>query len=503
MSSSEEATRAGTPAPGLPSDPSTTMADSAIPPPCRLSALELAAAIRSGEVSSRHVVEAHLERIDAVNGSVNAVVRRLDDEALAAAEEADAAVRAGETTGPLHGVPLTLKENIDLAGHPTTLGTIALAHAAATADEPIVERLKAAGAIPLARTNLPDMAMRLHTDSGLHGPTWNPWDPAVTPGGSSGGEAVSVATGMSPLGIGGDMCGSLRWPSQCCGIATLKPTLGAVPRAASPMAPYGVELMAVLGPLARTVADLQVAFEAMAGAHPVDPWSYPATSSVDALSELPARRVAVSTDPGGGGTHPSVVAGIEQAAGILEQAGWEIVEADPPQLGEAARLWPEINYGNPTSIDAMTSLLSPDAQLALRRWARAAGVRPDGNTFVEALQRRGPMVARWAGFFQTHGLWLTATATEQPFEVGADLASVERVQRILEGHRVIMATNSLGLPSVVIPIGVSDGLPQSVQIIGPRFAEFACLRAAEVIERRVGILTPIEPRPNGSVRHRC
>ncbi len=459
------------------------------------SAVELAATIKSGETSSRQVVQAHLDRIDAVNDGLNAVVRRMDAEALAAADAADAALRAGEPTGPLHGVPVTLKENIDLAGHPTTHGTVALADATASTDEPVVERLKAAGAIPLARTNLPDMAMRLHTDSGLYGPTLNPWNETVTPGGSSGGEAVSVATGMSPLGIGGDMCGSLRWPSQCCGVATLKPTLGAVPRALSPMAPYGIELMAVLGPLARSVADLGVAFEIMAGLHSADPWSCPAASASPTVLGLPAHRIAISTDPGGGGTHPSIVAGIEQAADVLENAGWEIVEAEPPELDEAARLWPELNYGNPTNIDAMTSLLSPDAQLALKQWACAAGVMPDGNTFVDALQRRTLIAIRWARFFLDQGLWLTATSTEPPFEVGADLESIARVQRTLHGHRVTMATNSLGLPSAVIPIGVADGLPQSVQIIGPRFAEMACLNAAETIERTVGTLTPIDPVP--------
>lgn len=457
------------------------------------SAVGLAEAIKSGATSSRAVVQSHLDRIDAVNGPLNAVVRRLDAEALAAADAADAALDAGAAHGRLHGVPVTLKENLDLAGHPTTIGTMALAHAEAMTDEPVVERLKAAGAIPIARTNLPDMAMRLHTDSGLHGRTKNPWNEAVTPGGSSGGEAVAVATGMSPLGIGGDMCGSLRWPAQCCGVATLKPTLGAIPRAAMPLAPFGIELMAVPGPLARTVADLRVAFEVMAGAHSLDPWSYPHDAASGLVADSPPRRVAVSTDPGGGGTHSSVAAGVERAAGVLADAGWQVVEAEPPQLNEAARLWPEINYGNPTDIEAMTALLSPDARLALQQWAIAAGVLPDGNTFVDALQRRSSIIGRWASFFQQHGLWLTATSTELPFEVGADLGSIERVQRILHGHRVIMATNSLGLPSAVVPVGLSEGLPQSVQIIGPRFAEMACLSAAELIEGTVGTLTPMEP----------
>jgi amidase len=262
------------------------------------------------------------------------------------------------------------------------------------------------------------------------------------------------------------------------------------------MAPFGVELMAVLGPLARTVADLRVAFEVMAGAHLADPWSYPAVSTAGALLDLPPRRVAVSTDPGGGGTHPNIVAAIEQAANILEAAGWEVEVAEPPELDQAARLWPELNFGNPTNIDGMIALLSPDAQLALQRWAFAAGVMPDGNTFVDALQRRSLLLGQWTGFFQTHGLWLTATATELPFEVGADLEGTERVERILNGHRVIMATNSLGLPSAVIPTGVTDGLPQSIQIIGPRFAESACLDAAETIEQNVEMAMPMEPASN-------
>ena len=193
--------------------------------------MELAAAIRGRVVSSREVVEAHLARIDAVNPALNAVVRRLDDEALAAADAADKALADGVDVGPLHGVPCTVKENIDLAGTPTTQAITALADAVARSDAPVVERMRGAGAIPIGRTNLPDLGLRLHTDSSLHGLTRNPWNPTVTAGGSSGGEASALASGMSPIGLGNDIGGSLRNPAHCCGIASIKPTTGVVPHA--------------------------------------------------------------------------------------------------------------------------------------------------------------------------------------------------------------------------------------------------------------------------------
>ncbi|HYA98932.1 MAG TPA: amidase family protein, partial [Ktedonobacteraceae bacterium] len=197
----------------------------------RMSAKELAEAIRSRQISSQEVVEAHLRRIEAVNPSVNAVTVVLGEQAIEAAKAADRVVAAGDALPPFHGVPFTIKGNIDLAGTPTTHGLKALSSAYPSRDAPVVERLKATGAIPIGRTNLPNFAIRWHTDSELWGATVNPWDRSRTPGASSGGEAVALATGMSPLGIGNDMLGSLRWPAQCCGISALKPTLGRIPDA--------------------------------------------------------------------------------------------------------------------------------------------------------------------------------------------------------------------------------------------------------------------------------
>src|SRR5471030_3239609 len=192
----------------------------------RLSARELARRIAAKDVSSAEVVEAHLARIEAVNPRVNAVVRLLADEARAGAAAADRQVAAGGPLGPLHGVPFTVKENIDMAGLPTTWGVPALAGAVPPMDAPVVERMRGAGAIPIARTNLPDMALRVTTDSSLHGLTRNPWNAGRTAGGSSGGEAAALASGMSPIGVGNDIGGSLRNPANACSIASMRPSAG-------------------------------------------------------------------------------------------------------------------------------------------------------------------------------------------------------------------------------------------------------------------------------------
>src|ERR1700758_4809101 len=197
----------------------------------QLSATELAQRIAKRELSSVEVVNAHLARIDAVNPALNAIVKVLGDEARAEAASADRKLAAGEKGGPLHGVPFTVKENIDMAGLPTTWGVPALAQAVTPMDAPVVERMRAAGAIPIGRTNLPDLALRIHTASSLHGLTRNPWHPDRTAGGSSGGEAAALASGISPIGLGNDIGGSLRNPANACGIASIRPSFGRVPDA--------------------------------------------------------------------------------------------------------------------------------------------------------------------------------------------------------------------------------------------------------------------------------
>ena len=305
----------------------------------QLSASELAQRIARRQLSSVEVVDAHLARIDAVNPALNAVVRVLADEARAGAVLADERLAAGEKVGPLHGVPFTVKENIDMAGLPTTWGVPALAKAVVPADAPVVERMRAAGAIPIGRTNLPDMALRVHTASSLHGLTRNPWHPGRTAGGSSGGEASALASGMSPIGLGNDIGGSLRNPANACGIASIRPSAGRVPDAGYVPAEdrlLAVQLMNVQGPMARRVADVRLGLRVLMGAHPRDPWS------VDAQFDGPplARpiRVAVLAEPPGGSTDPKVAAVVRRAAQALADAGYAVEEACPPRYEDAVEL---------------------------------------------------------------------------------------------------------------------------------------------------------------------
>jgi amidase len=460
----------------------------------RQGAGELAAAIRDRRASSREVVEAHLGRIEAVNPRVNAVTKVLAEEALRAADDADRRLAAGDEVGPLHGVPVTVKENIDLAGHPTTQGVAALAGAVPAMDAPHIAHLRAAGAIPLARTNLPDFALRWHTDNAVYGATRNPWDASRTAGGSSGGEGVALATGMTALGIGNDLGGSLRWPAQCSGICSLKPTLGRIPNASSiePVdSPISLQLLSVQGPMARRVADLRLALEVMSQPSPRDPWYVPAPLT-GALVAGPVR-VAVVTDPAGQGTSPQVAEGVRRAAQALAAAGYAVEELEPPGVAQAAATWLDL-LGADLRImwPLMGPLVSEDAN---RFMTTHMGTYPviDAAAHMQAFMARQALGRAWEEFQADVPLIVAPIATEPPFLVGADLTE-EGIRAIGASMRMVVTVNLLGVPAVAVTTGVADGLPQTVQVIGPRFREDLCLAAAAEIEAACGVLTPIDPR---------
>lgn len=461
----------------------------------RMSALELAEAIRTRQTSSQEVIEAHLRRIEAVNPCVNAVTVVLGEQASEAAKAADLAVAGGADLRAFHGVPFTIKGNIDLAGTPTTQGLKAMADAYPTGDAPVVERLKAAGAIPIGRTNLPTFTLRWHCDSELWGSTINPWDRSRTPGASSGGEAAALATGMSPLGLGNDGLGSLRWPAQCCGISTLKPTLGRIPDAnsvAPVAAPVGIQLTVVQGPMARRVADLRAAFEAMAGLDWRDPWSVPAPLRGPILAK--PVRVAIVLDPAGQGTAKQVQDGVRKAARVLADAGYAVDEVEPPSIELAAKtLLAMLNTPDIRAMWQMGSQLLPaDSMRFLSAFYEVAG-EPDPVTTMQSFVTRHSLLRAWGEFQETHPLIVAPIYTDIPFKAGTDLDE-GRVAETIRGMRMAMAVNALGLPAVALPVGIQDGLPQVVQVIGPRYREDLCLDAAAALEERLGIITPIDPR---------
>src|SRR6201981_1603575 len=257
----------------------------------------------------------------------------------------------------------TVKENIDRGGLPTTWGVPALAEAVVPVDAPVVERMRAAGAIPIGRTNLPDMALRVHTVSSLHGLTRNPWHPERTAGGSSGGEASALATGMSRIGLGNDICGSLRNPAHACGIASIRPSAGRVPDAGYVPREdnlLAVQVMNVQGPMARRVADVRLGLRILMGAHPRDPWS------IDAPFEGPPLprplRVAVLAEPPGGKIDPVVTAAVRRAAEALADAGYAVEEVSPPRYEDAIACWARLIMGDFASVlDPLSQLMGADA----------------------------------------------------------------------------------------------------------------------------------------------
>lgn len=460
----------------------------------QLSALELAAAIRSKQTSSREVVEAHLARIESCNGWLNAIVKVLDVEALAAADDADAAVARGDDLGPLHGVPCTVKENIDVAGTPTTNGVVALADAVAAVDAPTVQRMRAAGAIPFARTNLPDFGMRVHTDSQLHGLTRNPWNTAVTAGGSSGGEASAIASGMSPIGLGNDIGGSLRNPAHCCGIASLKPTVGVVPMA-TVVPPedqmLSSQLMVVEGPMARRVADVRAGLLAIAGQHWRDPRSVTAVLTDAEPGER--LRIAVLADPPGGRTDPGIAAAIRAVADRLADAGHEVVEATPPGYERTIELWRRLMIDDVRAQkDLLPLVMGPDALTLLEQFDESSTPTVIPDVHLMHAERYGLMRA-WAEFHQRYPVLLSPTWAQPAFNAGADLDPESGTEMMTDTIRPVVPSNLLGTPSAVTPAGVVDGLPVGVQVMGDRFTDLRCLTVAAEIEALVGTLTPIDP----------
>jgi amidase len=453
--------------------------------------------IRRRDVSCREVVTAALARLDAVNPRINAVARPLHETALAEAAAADQALARGAVVGPLHGVPITTKVNVDQTGCPTDNGVVAFKDLVATRDNPVVANLRRAGAIVIGRTNAPAFSMRWFTDNALHGATLNPWDPARTPGGSSGGAAAATATGIGAIGHGNDIAGSVRYPAYCCGLVGLRVSYGRIPSynfTASVPRPISAQLMAVQGPLTRRVRDARAAFAMMAMPDPNDP------RCADVPLEGPPvkrpLRVALVADPAGrGGGAPAVAAAVRQAGRWLEDAGYAVEEVEPPELGAVADLWAAI------AMEDTIAALEPAAahygddgiKRALGLW-RAVHPPRDARLVLDGLAQRDRLLRLWELFLEDRPLVVTPTSNEPAFPVNLDLVDATTTRRIMNAQIMQLVVPVLGLPAVSVPTGVADGLPTGVQITAGRFREDLCLEAAAVIEARAPMATPIDPR---------
>ena len=459
----------------------------------RLSAADLASLIHAKKVSAKEAAGAALARLDAVNPKINAVVDHRPEDVLAQAAAIDASIARGENSGPLSGVPITVKVNIDQQGFATTNGLKLQRDVIAKTNSPVIDNLRKAGAVILGRTNCPAFSYRWFTTNLIHGDTKNPRDPGITPGGSSGGAGAAVATGIGHIAHGTDIAGSIRYPAYACGVHGLRPTLGRVAafNAALPERTIGPQISAVSGPLARTIGDLRIALAAMSSQDLRDPWWVPAPL------QGPARpkRAALCLNPAGLETVAEVKAAVVDAGKRLERAGWVVEEIEnTPPLREAAELQTKLWLGDgyEAQLEAAEREGDPGALACLR--GNRAKVHPfDAAAFSKTLVRRATLTREWQLFFETYAVLLMPVSGELPFPDGLDRRDDGSFARVWRAQMPQIGIPFMGLPGLTVSTGLVGRIPIGVQVVSGRYREDLCLSAGEAIEAGGTPSTPVDP----------
>jgi len=472
--------------------------------PQLLSAGELAAQIRRKDVSPVEVALAHLDRIRRLNPMLNAFVDYKPEAVLAQAREAEKALlrRTDENElGPLLGVPLSIKSSIDVAGHLCEAGSRLRAGNVATLDAPLVARLRAAGAVILGVTNTPELLMAWETDNLLYGRTNNPWDLTRTAGGSSGGEAAAIAAGLSAGGVGSDGGGSIRVPAHFCGICGLKPTPGRIPSTGHyPKAGGPFALIGVVGPMARTVADLQILFEVMAGADDGDPCSAPVGVSsqfwvLSSQKELGPgvgwiRDISVGffEDDGRIPVTSETREAVREAALLLMTCGLRVDAFRPEGLEEARRLWWEF-FGKAGGMILEPMLSGRESELSsilreFSEWTKGSAPHT-GESLLAAWLGRDSLREKFLLQMRKHRVLICPAASIPAFHHGEREWQVETTTvKYLEAWSYCEWFNLLGFPAAVVPMGYSaEGLPIGVQIVGRPWEDELVLAVASMLER--------------------
>jgi amidase len=457
--------------------------------PCELPARVLASRLRRGALTATEVLEAHLARIERHDPALGAVVALDAAQARKRARAADAAFRRGKLWGPLHGVPMTLKDGHDVAGLRTTLGTRELDRVA-DRDGTVAARLRAAGAIIIGHSNVASwLADPLQTANPVFGRTSNPWDPARTPGGSSGGAAAALAAGLTPLEVCSDLAGSIRLPAHFCGVYGLKTTELRVPLTGFfhvPGAPRSVRIMSSLGPMARDLGDLELALGLIAGPDGQEVDVPPVPLGRRRPRSLRGLRLAVAPTVPGATVARSVRAQVERVAAAASRKGARVLERLPAVDWEAlSALFAEL-------VGVITSVFAPHAEPRTLAW------------YLEALDRRDRLAAAWEAFFAgaggddgVDGLLCPPAATPAfpHVETGAPVEVDGKPVSYWEIGRLPTFANLTGLPALVAPAGRDEaGLPIGVQLIGPRWSELRLLEIAGALEE-AGILPGFQAPP--------
>ena len=457
-----------------------------------LPAVTMAEQIRKKKLSPVELVEAHLAQIEKLNPRLNAFVQVDAERARRAAHDAEIAAMQEGALGLLHGVPISIKSSLEVAGMRCEAGTRLRAGLVATQDAPLVTRLKNAGAIVLGVTNTPELLMAWETDNLLYGRTNSPWDLDRTPGGSSGGEAAAIAAGMSAGGVGSDGGGSIRVPAHFSGICGLKPTPGRIPTTGHfPVSAGPFALIGVVGPMARTVADLKVLFEVMQGPDIGDTCAAPVPVRWPSNNEVKKLNVGYFEDDSRTPVTPETRAAVRTAAEALRGAGFQVDRFQPEGLEEARRLWHKF------FVVAGGMLLRPmfkegDANLSpiLKQFLEWAAAEPGhtGRTLLDAWIQRDLLRARFFAQMQKYPILLCPTAAIPAFRHGERSWQVEgKTVHYLDAWSYTEFFNLLGNPAAVVPVGQSpEGLPIGVQIAGRPWEEEQVLSVAAALEKQCG-----------------
>jgi Asp-tRNA(Asn)/Glu-tRNA(Gln) amidotransferase A subunit family amidase len=457
-----------------------------------LSAVVMAEHIRKKKLSPVELVKAHLARIEKLNPRLNAFVEVDADGARRQARAAEGAVMRNEILGPLHGVPVSIKSSIEVAGMCCEAGTKLRAGVVASQDAPLVSRLRKAGAIILGMTNTPELLMAWETDNLLYGRTNNPWDLSRTPGGSSGGEAAAIASGCSAGGVGSDGGGSIRVPAHFSGICGLKPTPGRIPATGhfpSSVGPFA--LIGVVGPMARTVADLKLLFEVLQGPDDGDPSAAPVPLRWPMRADLENLRIGYFEDDGRTPVTSETRAAVRGAAEALKCAGFAVEPFRPEGLQSARQLWWQFfGIAGGMLLGPMTKGRENDLSPILKEFLDWAAAEPPhtGQTLLDAWIQRDLVRMQVFAQMREYPVLLCPVASVPAFRHGERSWNVDgHVVQYLDVWSYTEWFNLLGTPAAVVPIGQSsEGLPIGVQIVAHPWQEELVLAVAGELEEQRG-----------------
>jgi len=457
-----------------------------------LSAIAMAERIREKKLSPVELLEAHLGRIEKLNPKLNAFVQVDTEGARRQARAAETAVTRQEPLGPLHGVPISIKSSIDVMGLRCEAGTRLRAGLVASQDAPLVARLRKAGAIVLGTTNTPELLMAWETDNLLYGRTNNPWDLSRTPGGSSGGEAAAIAAGCSAGGVGSDGGGSIRVPAHFSGICGLKPTPGRIPATGHfPTSVACFALLGVVGPMARTVADLKVLFEVMQGPDDGDPSSAPVPVRWPQPYDLKKLRIGYFEDDGRTPVTPETRAAVRRAAEALQRAGFEVRLWRPEGLDQARQLWWRFfGVAGGMLLGPMIRGREADLSPILKQFSALVAAEPPhtAQTLLETWIMRDVLRMEIFSQMREYPILLCPVASIPAFRHGERDWKIDgQTVSYFDAWSYCEWFNLLGTPAAVVPVGQSDeGLPIGVQIVARPWEEELVLAVAEVVEKECG-----------------